>query len=408
MCKGTKFKKVIDFGKNPLVNSLIEKKDLNKKEPTFPLVVEQCQKCHLVQIVNPMDGHKIYQEQDYLYFTGDMPTTEPYFREFARNVEERFLKREDFIVEIGSNDGTWLKNFINLDANYKVLGIDPSTNVVLRALERGIPTVSQFFSERLAKQIAFEWGKAKVIMGANCIAHLNDLHDLMRGVKALLKDDGVFIVECNYWGGMVKNKNYSLIYHDHFSYFSVKNWVDFLKGFGMEVFDAWVTPAQGGSLRLFAAYKGYYNSTERFTRLLGEEKETNLNNYETCKKYEKEVRAEAKRLGNLIRFLKQDDIIIAGYGAAAKGFSVLKLADIDQRHISYFVDDSPAKQRKYTPVSHIPVISRNEAKKPDYFFITAPNYADVIIEKEKAFLQNGGKFVTIDSKIVEGIKSAKI
>lgn len=404
MCLGTKFKKVIDFGKNPLVNSLIEKEDLNKKEKTFPLVVEQCQNCDLVQIVNPIDSHQIYQEQDYLYFTGDMPTTEPYFREFARDVEKRFLKREDFIVEIGSNDGTWLNYFANTDPNYRILGIDPATNVVLRALKRHIPTIPQFFSEKLAKKIAFEWGKAKIIMGANCIAHLNDLHDLMGGVKALLADNGVFIVECNYWGGMVENKNYALIYHDHFSYFSLKNWMDFLKKFDMEVFDAWVTPAQGGSLRLFSSIKGKRKPTFRFLKLFKEEIDSNLEGYETCQKYEKECREEARKLGDLIREFKSDESVIAGYGAAAKGFSVLKLAGIDQKQIDYFVDDSPAKQGKYTPVSHIPVISREKANNnlPDYFFITAPNYASVIIEKEKAFLQKGGKFILTDSSIIGG------
>lgn len=398
MCGGTKFRTVINFGKNALVNSLIEECDLHKKEKTYPLVVEQCQNCFLVQIVNPIDSSKIYKEEDYLYFSGDMPGLEGYFSKFADELNQYIVSQKELVVEIGSNDGTMLKTF-----SCKTLGVDPASNVVIRALKYNVPTISDFFTKRLAKSIVREFGKAKIIGGANCIAHLNNLDDMMFGVKCLLKDDGVFWVECNYWGGMVDNKNYSLIYHDHFSYFTLQNWMDFLKEFGIEVFDAYVTPAQGGSLRIFASFKGVRGITKRMVKLLGKETTTSLNSYETAERYNKEVREEAAKLNTLIAQIKKEGKTIAGYGAAAKGFSVLKLADIDDRHIDYFVDDSPAKQGKFTPITHIPVISRAEADKqlPDYFFITAPNYAEIIIDKEQEYLENGGKFITTDSKIIE-------
>ena len=398
MCQSTNFKKVIDFGKNPLVNSLIEEKDLKKKEAVFQLVVEQCQECKLVQIINPIDAHKIYRDEDYLYFSGDMPGLKDYFRIYANDLKKRFLKKNDLVIEIGSNDGTMLSCF----KNNRILGIDPSSNVVLRAIKNSIPTLSDFFSERIAKSILRDFGKAKMIYGNNCIAHLDNLNDLMFGVKLLLKDDGVFVVECNYWGGMVENKNYALIYHDHFSYFTLKVWTDFLKKFGMEVFDAVITPAQDGSLRFFASNEGKYEPTYRFLKLFKEEIDTDLNSYETCQRYEREVKEKANKLGNLVKDLKSQGNIIAGYGAAAKGFSILKLAGIDQKQIDYFVDDSPAKQGKYTPVSHILIISRQEAENqlPDYFFITAPNYADIIIKKEKNFQQDGGQFILSNSTIV--------
>lgn len=401
ICGGKEFKEVIDFGDNPLVNSLIEKKDLKKKEKTFPLKVHQCQNCFLVQIVNPIDGHKIYQDQDYLYFSGDMPKLSEYFMDYAADIQKRFLPgMGNLVVEIGSNDGILLKHFQGM--NQRVLGVDPAINVVIRALADSVPTLSDFFTKRNAKNIAKYWGKAKVICGNNCIAHLNDLHDLMDGVRELLADDGVFVVECNYWGGMVKNKNYSLIYHDHFSYFTVEVWRKFLRDYDMEIFDALVTPAQGGSLRFFACKKGKYEITDRLEELMNEERNTQLNTWETAAKYSTEVHSEALNLFSIIDGLVKENRTIAGYGAAAKGFSVLKLANIDEKHIKYFVDDSPAKQGKYTPVTHIPVISRKEAEDglPDYFFITAPNYADIIIEKEKEFHDRGGRFILTDGRIV--------
>ena len=146
-----------------------------------------------------------------------MPNLDKYFKPFALDIKKRFLKNE-FVVEIGSNDGVMLQFFKNSN---RILGVDPSTNVVIRALKKGINTLPEFFTKKLSDKIKKEFGKAKVIYGANCIAHLNDLRDVMNGVHNLLKDDGVFIIECNYWGEMVKNFNYSLIYHDHFSYFSI-------------------------------------------------------------------------------------------------------------------------------------------------------------------------------------------
>lgn len=398
ICRGNKFKTVINFGQSPLVNSLLDKGDLVKKERTYPLVVEQCQNCWLVQIVDPVDAHKIYRTQDYLYFSSDMPLLAEYFAVYANEIKEKYIHDPtDFIVEIGSNDGIFLKNF----NGHEVLGVDPSTNVVVKALHRGIPTVSDFFSERLAKNIVKYWTKAKIISGSNCIAHLADLHDLMRGVNALLDEDGVFTVECNYWGGMMKNKNYSLIYHDHFSYFSLAVWVNFLRQYDFDVFDAYVTPAQGGSLRLFACRKGKYEVTTRRDEILVEEDMTRLNSAATADKYRREVLEAAERLGSLVEKLVKKGHLIAGYGAAAKGLSVLQLAKITGKQVRFFIDDSPAKQGKFTPITHIPVYSRSYPDIPDFFLITAPNYEKVIVEKEKDFLAQGGRFITVDGRIVE-------
>jgi len=398
MCDSTEFNTVIDLGMHPLVNSLVRKEDLDKKDPVFPLVVKQCKKCNLVQLVNIIDSYEIYKNVDYLFFSSDMPGLADYFGEYAHDIMARFLENQDFVVEIGSNDGIMLNVFKKESPRLKILGVDPATNVVLRALKRGIPTVPLFFSERLAYQIKSEWGQAKVIIGNNCIAHLNDLQDLIKGVRLLLLNDGVFIIECNYWGGMVKNTNYSLIYHDHYSFFSVKVWQQFAAQYGMRVFDAEVTPAQGGSLRMFLC-KDCRPATARLKELEQEEEETLLNYYSpTSQAYCDNVGRVASRLRYIVYGIKKQCKLIAGYGAAAKGFTILKYSGIGAGHIDYFVDDSPAKQGWYTPVDHIPIISRAEAENrglPDYFIILAPNYANVIVEKEKnsEFRKRGGKFI---------------
>lgn len=391
MCDSTRFRVVIDLGRHPLVNSLVGKRDLKKRDPTFPLVVKQCEKCTLVQLVDIIDAEEIYKNVDYLYFSSDMPGLDKYFQPYADEVRDRFLKDGDLVLEIGSNDGIMLNLFRGRN---RVLGVDPATNVALRALKRGIPTVPMFFSESLALKIAHEWGQAKVVIGNNCIAHLNDLRDLIRGVKTVLSPDGVFIVECNYWGGMVRNTNYSLIYHDHYSYFSIDVWTKFASKHGFRVFDAVITPAQGGSLRLFLCADQRLE-TERLQNLRREEKETGLNTYTTSLRYRENVEAAAKKLRGTVDALKRQGKRIAGYGAAAKGMTILKCSGIGKKTLDYFVDDSPAKQGWYSPVDHIPIISREaaESRLPDYFIILAPNYADVIMAKEARFRERGGKFI---------------
>lgn len=406
MCGGKKFKDVINLGNHPLfVNNLLTKENL-KDDKTYPLLVEQCQSCFLVQIRNIVNPSDIYQKADYLFFSSDMPNLSDYFKMFAEDAKN-FLAPNDLVVDIGSNDGILLKHF----KDYRVLGIDPSTNVVLRALKNGIPTVSDFFTKQVARKIKGEWGQASLITGFNCIAHTDTLDDLMEGVKTLLTNDGVFVVECNYWGDMVRNKNYALIYHDHFSYFTLNDWVNYAKKFGMNVFDAEIPPAQGDipdiekekaadafNIRIFIDNEKR-PQTERMKQILkGEE---SLHSYETARQYSKDVKEQAKKLGDLIKGIKSEGKTIAGYGAAAKGFTVLKLAEIDSRYIDYFIDDSPAKQNKYTPISHIPIYPR-ENQNPDYFLIAAPNYVNVIINKENEYLNNGGKFITIEGKIIDG------
>lgn len=396
MCNSDKFDLVINLGQHPLVNSLILKKDLKKKDPTFPIKVFQCKSCKLVQIKDVIDAEEIYKKVDYLYFSSDMPKLDKYFKPYADDLKKRFLKKNEFVVEIGSNDGIMLNFF---KKNYRILGVDPATNVVLRSIKKSIPAIPLFFDNSIAQKISKEWGKAKLIYGNNCIAHLNNLKDLMLGVQNLLSDDGVFVIECNYWGGMVKNTNYSLIYHDHFSYFSIKPWINFSKKYGMNAFDAIVTPAQGGSLRLFLSKKKI-KRTKRFNELLNYEEKTNLNSYSTTIKYRKNVNDVSNRLRNLVLSLLKEGKKIAGYGAAAKGMTILKCSNIGNK-LKYFVDDSPAKQGFYSPVDHVPIISRKKAEKklPDYFIILAPNYSDIIIAKEKKFIKNGGKFIVLTNDI---------
>jgi len=391
MCNSENLTMTLDLGDHPLVNSLIHETELNSVDPVYPIKIYRCDDCSLVQIKDVVDADEIYKNVDYLYFSSDMPGLSQYFGDYAQELKDSLIKKGDFVVEIGCNDGVMLEHF---KKDYKILGVDPSTNVVIRTLKKGLPVLPLFFSSRLAKQIKKEWGAANLIVANNCIAHLDDLRDLMKGIADLIDEKGVFVLECNYWGGMVKNINYSLIYHDHYSYFSLDTWVKFAPIYGMQVFDALVSPAQGGSLRVFMS-KDQRAMSLRAKELLDEEGVTQLNTMQTSLKYAENVTNRAKEIRNLIQSIKKSGKTIAGYGAAAKGMTILKCSSIGKNELDYFVDDSPAKQGWYTPSDHISIISRKDAEKklPDYFFILAPNYSDVIIQKEAEYIKNGGKFI---------------
>lgn len=395
MCNGKNVEMFLDLGRHTLMNNLVRKEDLSKKEEDYPLQVGFCHDCNLVQLMYIVDARKIYRDVDYLFYSSDMPTLEQYFKEYAEELKNNYLRSDDLLVEIGSNDGILLSLF---QKPIRVLGIDPATNVVLRALRKGIPTLSGFFTKDVGRKVAHEWGKAKIVTGANCIAHLADLQDLMAGVTELLREDGVFCIEANYWGGMVQSLNYSLIYLDHYSFFSLAVWQTFASRFEMHVFDAYVTAAQGGSLRLFLV-KDDRPQSSRLKELERRERDTHLNTFEVAQNYANRVNQRRKEIAEVLREIKDEGKIIAGYGAAAKGLSILRSSNIGGETISYFVDDSPAKQGWFTPGSHIPIYKRNDVQNPDYFMVLAPNYANVIMAKEKDFVANGGKFIVPKEQI---------
>lgn len=400
MCGSSKIDTILNLGKHPLVNRLIEKKDLKKKDYCFPLILKRCKSCSLMQLSQYVDPKNLYADEDYKYFSSDVSAQVKYFKKYSLELKKRFLKKKSFIVEIGSNDGIMLKHFVK---KHIVLGIDPATNVVLRSLKRNVNSIASFFSKKLSSKILNEYGKSDLIIANNCVAHTNNLKDLILGIENLISKNGVFVAEFNYWGSMVKKNNYSLIYHEHLSFFSLAVWQKFLKKFKLKIFDALITDAQGGSLRIYCSLSKK-KKTKRFKEILNDEKKDKINSILSVEKYKRNVLHLSKKLKKLTYNLKSSGKRIACYGAAAKGMTILKCSEIDKKIIDYFIDDSPAKQNLYSAGDHIPILSRKKIKKklPDYFIISAPNFADNIIKKEKFFVAGGGKFIIpIDDIIIK-------
>ena len=392
MCGSENLGEVLDLGTHSLVNSYIRGEDLEKDEEIFPLVVKQCKDCKLVQMLETIDPVGIYTTGNYMYFSTDVPGLKDYFEEYASDLFERFIKDDDLVIEIASNDGILL-DFVRKRA--RVLGVDAAPNAVLKALKKGIPTFPSLFGFKTAELVSREFGQADVVMANNCIAHVDDLDDFMKGVDLLLKPDGIFIFETGYWGTMVKTANYEQIYHDHFSYYSVEVWRKYAAKFGMRVFDAVVTPAQDNcAVRVFLC-RDDRPETERLMEIVKDEALNGANDYDASLRYQSEVKLAWKNLKDTLTRLKAEGSKIAAYGASAKGGTIARAADIGDGLIDYYVDDSESKQGLYTPIYHIPILSREEAEKdkPDYFLILAVNYAENIMAKEADFHTEGGKFI---------------
>ena len=394
MCNSRNLKSVLHLGKHSLVNSYLKKTELKKKELLLPLEISRCSNCGLIQVLKTVDPNEIYNDGKYLYFSRDVPGLSDYYKKYAKYILKKFIKKEDLVVEIASNDGILLQHLKN---KTNVLGIDAAPNAVLRALKHSIPTFPALFNFKTSKLVSNEFGNAKVVMANQCIAHVDDLYDFMKGIDNLLnKKDGVFIFETGYWGNMVKRTIYEQIYHDHFSYFSLKVWEKFSKEFGLRMFDAEITPAQDNcSIRVFFSRNKKINRSKRLKELMNEEKNSNLNTLKKSLEFKTSVKNSWKNLRDSLVKLKKQNKKIVAYGASAKAGTISTCAKIDSTLVDFFIDDSPSKQGKYTPIFHIPIMSRKNAfkKKIDYILILAVNYAKIIMNKEKNFKKMGGKFI---------------
>lgn len=398
MCKSKCLSQFFDLGEMALANSFLKKEELNKPEPKYPLKVFFCEDCGLSQLVNVVEPEVLFC--DYVYFSSGMPALPEHFRKYAEEAVNNFVSsKDDLVVEIGSNDGLFLGAIKNMGV--KILGIDPAENIAKVANERGVETLPEFFSEKLAGKIAAKYGKAKVVIGNNVVAHIDNHHDLIKGVSTLLRGDGVFIFEAPYIVDMFENYTFDTIYHEHLSYLSVRPLITLFKQFGMELFDVKIFPVQGNSIRGYAGKLGQHEISPRVEELLEKEKLMKLDRLEIYLKLASDISEMKQKVLVVLNELKAKGKKIAGYGAPAKGNTLLNYYGIGPDILEYATEELPSKIGLHTPGAHIPVVHIEEARKnpPDYFLLLAWNYKDVILKKEEVMIKNGTRFIIPVGKI---------
>lgn len=394
-CKSKNLSRVLDFGKTPPANEFLKSKQLaaRSKEKWFPLRVTFCKKCSLLQLEDVVNPQLLFDS--YVYVSSTSPTFVAHFEKMAKSLIKRFnLSSKSLVVDIGSNDGILLKPFLKKGVG--VLGIEPASKIARLANKDGITTITDFFSSSLAKKLRKKHGPASLITATNVFAHIDDLDEVINGVKIMLADDGVFMVEAPYLVDFLNKNLFDTVYHEHLSYLAVRPLKTLFERLGMKVFDVEKVASHGGSIRVFVKKStGKHKVESSVSRYVSQEIKMKLNTTTPYKDFSKRVEKNKLRLTQLIRSLKRQGKTIAAYGAPAKGNTLLNYFKIDSKLINFIVDDSPYKQGLFTPGTHIPVVSVKKLHKdqPDYLLILAWNFAEPIIKANKKFKLAGGKFI---------------
>lgn len=390
----------VDLGMSPLSNAYLPREKLQEKENFYPLHAYVCANCFLVQLEEFETPEQIFG--DYAYFSSYSESWLKHARDYTEQMISRFaLGAEHQVVEIASNDGYLLQYFKS--AGIPILGIEPAGNVAKAAQQKGIPTLVAFFGQQTAGELAAEGKQADLIIGNNVLAHVPDLIDFVSGLKILLKPHGVITLEFPHLLRLIRENQFDTIYHEHFSYFSLTTVNKIFTAHGLTLFDVEELPTHGGSLRIYARHTEDRTRPVglRVTELLAREETAGIKNIRTYTAFSEQVK-ETKRkiLGFLIR-AKEEGRTIAGYGAPAKGNTLLNYCGIGTDFLDYTVDRSPFKQGLYLPGTHIPVESPEKIRetKPDYVVILPWNLKDEISEQMAYIREWGGKFIVLIPKV---------
>ncbi|MBY6049543.1 NAD-dependent epimerase/dehydratase family protein [Vannielia litorea] len=389
---GTKgLQPILDLGLMPRSDGLLDETGLAHRESLVPLRLGYCPGCTLVQLLETRPPEEMFGD-DYLYFSSFSEDLLKHSRENALElIEMRGLTGDSLVAEIASNDGYLLQNF--KEKGVPVLGIDPALQPATAAREKGIETINDFFGKKLAQGLADEGRRADVIIANNVVAHVADQNDLVAGMAALLKDDGIVSVEFPYVRDLIDFIEFDTIYHEHLCYFSVGSAKTLFARHGLYLNDVRRLPIHGGSLRLYFGKTD--QPSEAVATILAEEAALGLDTFAYYETFGERVREFRRKARDLIGGLRAEGKRIAAYGAAAKGTIMLNFLDLNSRLIEYAVDKNVHKQGKYMPGVRVRIDDPEKLKsdKPDYVMILPWNFRDEIIRQQQEFLAAGGKFV---------------
>jgi len=390
----------LDLGSTPPSNAYLNKNDLNKPENYYPLKVYVCEKCWLVQIKDYTNVDVLFNS-NYAYFS----STSSSWLTHAKNYTDMIIKKlnlngDSHVIEVASNDGYLLKNFMKL--GIPCLGIEPTASTANVAKKIGIPVLSKFFSDVLAQKIATEGKKADLIIGNNVYAHVPDINDFTKGLKTVLKAGGTITLEFPHVMRLIEHAQFDTIYHEHFSYLSLHTVIKIFEATNLRIFNVEELVTHGGSLRIYGCHIDDSRKTQKSVNLLlQEEEKQGLQKLKTYQGFQ--LRAD-KIKDDLVTFLteqKNKGKKVVAYGAAAKGNTLLNYAGIKSDLLPLIFDLSKAKQGCYMPGSRIPILSPKFLidSKPDYVLILPWNIAEEI-RKENSFLEkNGSRFMTAIPKL---------
>jgi SAM-dependent methyltransferase len=382
----------MSFGKMPIANGFLQKENF-KNEFFFDLEVGFSEKICLFQLKDHPTPEQMFNE-NYPFFTGSSQAMKAHFKEYADFIKKNFIKKNSKIIEIGSNDGTFLNNF--KDSNIEYIGFEPSSNVAKIANLNGINTLNQFFGLESLDLIKKFHHQTNVIFAANVICHIPKLVELIKTVDQLLSKDGVFIFEEPYLGSMFEKTSYDQIYDEHIFMFSATSVKKIFNMYDFELTDLVKQETHGGSMRYIISRKNARDINKNVKVILDNEKFNNLDNIESCNVFKKNCEASKLKLNNTLKNFISDGKKIVGYAATSKSTTILNYCGIDSNIIEYICDTTKEKIGKYSPGMHIPIVSIDHFRNdnPDIAYLFAWNHKEEILKKEKKFSQEVGKWIS--------------
>ena len=392
-CGGTRLRKFVELGPQPLANAFPRSPDEFASEAKYSLDVYFCEQCSLVQILDVIDPEVLFR--DYIYVTGTSDTIAAHNVKYAQAVVDRLrLGADDLVVEIASNDGSLLSCFQK--HGVRTLGVEPATNIAEIARGRGIETVNRFFDRETAADVRDSYGNAKAVIGNNVFAHVDDSRGFLRGCRDLLADDGLVIIEAPYLREMIERLEYDTVYHEHLCYFSVTALRTLCESAGLSLVAVDRVPVHGGSIRMYAGRRERYpEHSPQALAMIDEERSLGLTTFARFEKFGADVQENRRAVRELLTSLVASGKRVAGYGAPAKGNTLLNYCGIGTDLLPYTVDKSALKVGRYTPGMHLPVkpTATLLEEQPDYVVILAWNFADEIMRQQSEYAARGGRFI---------------
>ena len=391
LCGSSGIETVLELTPTPPANNLVTATDLGRAPSCYPLEVCRCADCHHLQLRHIVDPELLFS--NYLYVSQTSPVMLRHLADQAENLAERMRKSGNkFVIEIGSNDGSLLRNFQH--HGYSVLGVDPARNIAAQAVAAGVPTIVEFFGEAVGRRLAAEHGRAGLVCANHCFAHIEDIHSVVEGVKHLLDDGAEFVFEVGYLRDVYQNTLFDTIYHEHLDYHHVAPLVGFFAGHGMSLVHVERHPIQGGTLRGFACL-GQVEPDLSVAEFIAAERAAGIDRKETFLGFEASINALSGKLNDLLGDIAARGERVYGFGVPAKATTLLYHFAITRELVPVIVDDNPLKLGRYVAGLEIPVTSAQAIidDRPDYVLILAWNFSDSIIDRNQAYLESGGTFI---------------
>ena len=388
ICGSPNIKKFLDVGNQPWGNDFLPEPGKAEK---YPLELYFCEDCTLVQLGYTVPKEKMFVHHSYI--SGTTKTLRNHFYSLSDRIIKRFnLTSGDLVVDIGGNDGALLQGYSR--HNIQVLNVESGVIQAKLSLQNKVPVINKFFNERTANEILLKEAKrASIISAAGVFFHLEELHSVMRGIKKLLNDKGVLVVQFIYLGDIIEKNSFDNVYHEHLLYYTLKSLSKLFDIYDMKVFDIERSEIHGGSIIAYVCHKGAYKVLNSVPEMVEYENKHSYHKFNTYKKFANNVKKVKQELLKILNQIKKEGKTIFAYGAPVKGSTLLNFCGIGTKYIDCAVEKNKLKCQKYYPGVNIPVIFEGFAKRPDYYLILPWNFLDEFIEKEAQFLDEGGKFI---------------